>query len=226
MSRSDDRRATSPDLEPTPTGGWTDPTQVEWYLKRIGTLPPRIAGEEVLRDVLPETPRSVLDLGCGDGRLTALALEARPSIERALAVDVSDPMIERARARFRGDERVVVESFDMNDSIASLGGFDLVLSGFAVHHLENGRKGELLAEVSAQLRGNGLFANLDVVASATPELHSEFLRAIGRTADDPEDRLVDVESQLGWMREAGLVQVDCLWRWRGFALMVGRSRPA
>jgi hypothetical protein len=68
-----------------------------------------------------------------------------------------------------------------------------------------------------------LFANLEVVASATRELHAEFLELIGRPADDPEDRLVEVDRQLAWMREAGLTQVDCLWRWRGFALLAGRS---
>jgi tRNA (cmo5U34)-methyltransferase len=80
-----------------------------------------------------------------------------------------------------------------------------------------------LAEVAAQLRPHGFYANLEVVTSATPELHAEFLQAIGRSADDPEDKLVDIETQLEWMRAAGLTQVDCLWRWRGFALLVGRA---
>jgi hypothetical protein len=66
-----------------------------------------------------------------------------------------------------------------------------------------------------------VFANLEVVQSATPELHAAFRRAIGREADDPEDHLAPVDAQLEWMRAAGLEQVDCLWRWRGFALLVG-----
>lgn len=111
----------------------------------------------------------------------------------------------------------------MNQSITPLGNFDLILSGFAVHHLEDDRKQGLFAEVAEQLNTSGLFANLEVVASASPELHSEFLRLIGRTDDDPEDRLATVESQLHWMREAGMAQVECLWRWRGFSLLAGRS---
>jgi hypothetical protein len=79
----------------------------------------------------------------------------------------------------------------------------------------------LFAEVAELLAPAGVFLNLEVVASATPQRHAEFLEAIGRTADDPEDRLAPVEDQLAWMRAAGLVNVDCLWRWRGFALLVG-----
>lgn len=210
----------------TQTAGWRDQGQVDWYLDRTGKLPLRAAGEEVLRSVLPPEPRSMLDLGCGDGRLAALALKARPTITAVMAVDMSPPMLQHARDRFSNDDRVTVQQWDMNRSIASLGNFDLILSGFAMHHLEDDRKQKLLAEAAAQLNPEGLFANLEVVTSATPELHAEFLRLIGRTADDPEDRLSDVESQLRWMREAGMVQVDCLWRWRGFALLVGRSNAS
>ena len=35
------------------------------------------------------------------------------------------------------------------------------------------------------LEPGGVFANLEVVASATERLHRQFLEAIGRTADDP-----------------------------------------
>ena len=54
-----------------------------------------------------------------------------------------------------------------------------------------------------------------------PALHAEFYRRIGRVEDDPEDVLAPVEPQLAWMREACLADVDCQWRWRGFALLVG-----
>ena len=68
-----------------------------------------------------------------------------------------------------------------------------------------------------------MFANLEVVQCATPKLHEEFNQRIGRPGGDPEDILAGVEEQLGWMSEAGLDQVDCNWRWRGFALLVGQA---
>ena len=202
---------------------WDDPTKAREYLSRIGTSEPRLAGEAVLREVLPDAPLSVLDLGCGDGRLAALVLEARPSVERVIAVDVSPPMLNAARRRFEADERVQVLEWDLARSLEPLGRFDLVVSGFAIHHVEDLRKRDVFAEVARQLRPSGVFANLEVVASPTPELHAAFRSAIGREADDPEDRLASVEAQLEWMREAGLVQVDCVWKWRGFALLVGAS---
>jgi tRNA (cmo5U34)-methyltransferase len=207
------------------TGGWSDPAKVAEYLGRVGTLPPRIAGEGVLVDVLPLAPERVLDLGCGDGRLAALVLEQRATVTEVIAVDASPPMLEQARERFSGDDRVDVRRWDMNEPISALGSFDVVVSGFAIHHLEDARKQAIFGEIARQLRPRGVFVNLEVVRSATPELHATFRRAIGRERDDPEDRLVDVEAQLGWMRAAGLEQVDCLWRWRGFALLVGSAAP-
>jgi SAM-dependent methyltransferase len=210
----------------TPTGGWDDLEQVEWYTSRVGRLEARVAAETILRDLLPSVPQRVLDLGCGDGRLAALVLEARPSVVEVIAADRSDAMLDKARSRFVDDDRVVVVRHDLNDRIDFGKRFDLIVSGFAIHHVRNDRKRSLFAEVYGALAPGGLFANLEVVKSSTPRRHQEFLAAIGRTADDPEDQLAAIDAQLGWLSAAGFVEVECLWRWRGFALMVAEAQPA
>jgi tRNA (cmo5U34)-methyltransferase len=112
---------------------------------------------------------------------------------------------------------------DLAEPIPSLGRFDIAVSGFAIHHLAHERKRSLFSEIVGLLQPGGVFANLEVVACATPELHEEFNVRIGRPGGDPEDMLASVEPQLEWMRDAGMEQVDCNWRWRGFALLVGRA---
>jgi SAM-dependent methyltransferase len=204
---------------------WHDEEKVSAYVERVGTLPQRLAGEAALSEVLPSSPRRALDLGCGDGRLTGVLLDARPDLEQVVAVDVSQPMLLRARTRFASDGRVDVREWDLADPIDPLGTYDVIVSGFAIHHLADARKRALYGEAARSLVPGGVFANLEVVASPTPKLHAAFRSAIGRTDDDPQDQLVDVETQLDWLRDAGLAQVDCIWKWRGFALLVG-SKPA
>ena len=202
---------------------WRDEDKVAEYVGRVGRLAARQAGEVELVEALPADVRRVLDLGCGDGRLAALVLEARPAAVAAIALDSSPPMLELARARFQADGRVEVRAHDLDDALPAMGAFDVVVSGFAIHHLAHERKRTLFGEIVAVLRSGGVFANLEVVQCATPELHEEFNRRIDRPGGDPQDVLAEVEPQLAWMRAAGLVQVDCSWRWRGFALLVGQA---
>jgi tRNA (cmo5U34)-methyltransferase len=209
--------------EPPATATWHDENKVGEYLGRVGRLEARLAGERALAELLPPDPRSVLDLGCGDGRLAALVLEACPSIARAVAIDASPPMLAAAGERFAGDDRVRVLEADMDQPVDRWGAFDVVVSGFAIHHLEDDRKRSLFAEVASTLTPAGIFANLEVVPLSTPALEAEFHRRIERPGGDPEDRCAPVEDQLTWMRAGGLVDVDCLWRWWGFALLVGRA---
>ena len=201
---------------------WQDAATVREYVHRVGTLPARITAEAELLDALPLEVRRVLDLGCGDGRLTALVLEAHPELETATALDRSAPMLDAAQARFGADPRVTVARYDMNDPLAAAEPFDAVVSGFAIHHLAHDRKRTLFGGIHAALRPGGVFANLEVVECATPALQAEFFARIGRAGGDPEDVCAPVEPQLEWMRAAGFTDVDCQWRWRGFALLVGR----
>src|SRR5262249_14524980 len=130
----------------TPTGGWSDPEQVAWYTDRIGKLEARRAGERMLLDMLPAGPRRVLDRRFVDGRISALVLEHRATVDVVVAIDISAPMLDLARQRFAGDERVEVKRGDLRDSISGFGAFDVIVSGFAIHHLTDERKQSLFAE--------------------------------------------------------------------------------
>ncbi|HUG43282.1 MAG TPA: methyltransferase, partial [Acidobacteriota bacterium] len=59
--------------------------------------------------------------------------------------------------------------------------------------------------------------------SPTPRLHDRFLDAlgIGKGEEDPSNRLLDVETQLRWLREIGFQDVDCHWKWLELALLGG-----
>ncbi len=142
----------------------------------------------------------------------------------AVAVDFSPAMLEAVRNRFEQNSRVTVIEHNMDSPLPVLGKFDAVISSFAIHHLVHERKRELYAEVFGLLHAGGVFCNLEHVASPTPRLHEEFLQRIGFTVEteDPSNKLLDVETQLGWLREIGFVDVDCSWKWRELALLAGR----
>jgi tRNA (cmo5U34)-methyltransferase len=207
---------------------WTSSEHARDYLQRADSISHRNEGEEALLEFIPPGTRCVLDLGTGDGRLLALvraelARREQPDSE-AVAVDFSPAMLEAARRRFAGDAAVSVVAHNMDEPLPDLGRFDAIISCFAIHHLVHERKRALYAEIYGLLNSGGVFCNLEHVASPTPRLHEEFLHGIGYTVktEDPSNKLLDVETQLEWLREIGFVDVDCHWKWRELALLAGR----
>lgn len=197
---------------------WSQPGRVAEYLSRA--IPHRATAEAMLLEALPEQVERVLDLGTGDGRMLALVRERHPHAA-AVGVDSSEPMLERAAERFGGGAPPVeLRSHELELPLAEAAPFDAVVSGLAIHHLENERKRGLFGEVHELLSPGGVFANLDLVSSASPRLHERFRREIGRTEDDPTDRLADLPAQLQWLRAVGFAEVDCHFKWLELTLVV------
>jgi SAM-dependent methyltransferase len=212
-----------------PVNLWSTNEHASDYLGRADSVPHRTEGERTLLEFIPGNVRRVLDLGTGSGRLLGLVKQALSKAAagarvEAVAIDFSPVMLEAARNRFAGDASVTVVAHNLDDPLPALGKFDAVVSSFAIHHLLHERKRALYSEVFSLLNPGGVFCNLEHVASPTPRLHEEFLHALDLTpeTEDPSNKLLDLETQLRWLREIGFVDVDCHWKWRELALMVGR----
>ena len=206
-----------------PVNLWTSTDHAREYLERADSISHRNEGESALLEFIPRVTHRILDLGTGDGRLLSLVHQQHRDIE-AVALDFSPAMLEAAGQRFAGESSVSVIAHNLDEPLPNLGNFDAVISSFAIHHLVDERKRALYVEIYTSLNPGGVFCNLEHVASPSPRLHQEFLERIGFTVEteDPSNKLLDVETQLGWLREIGFVDVDCHWKWRELALLAGR----
>lgn len=200
---------------------WQSPEHALDYLRRADSIPHRVEGEATLLEFLPEETHRILDLGSGGGRLLSLVRACRPNAQ-FVALDFSPAMLETLNAQFAGDPSIAIVAHDLEKTLPELGRFDAVVSSFAIHHVPHARKRSLYSEIFEVLVPGGVFCNLEHVASATPALHRSFLKAIACDEEDPSNKLLGLETQLAWLREIGFTEVDCHWKWRELALLVGQ----
>jgi tRNA (cmo5U34)-methyltransferase len=195
---------------------WRSAEHVNRYMSKADNRP---HGEEiraVLLEQIPSNVNYVLDLGTGDGRLLSMVKKKNPQA-KGVALDFSEPMLKLVRKRFENDSSVEVVKHDLNDPLPKdmWAPFDLVISGLAIHHLRHERKRMLYGEIFGLLRSGGVFLNLEHVSSPSEALHQKFLYAVGLTpeTDDPSNKLLDVHTQLTWLKQIGYKDTDCTYKW-------------
>ena len=191
--------------------------------------------------------RKVLDLGCGDGLLVYELMKGGDRIEATL-VDGSPEMLDAAEKRLAGFERVRFVKASFQDLLADdpmQGTFDLILSSFAIHHLEMDDKEALFGYIYSLLNPGGFFANIDVVAPPTQKLEGWYLQMwrewIDANADDskkknylrmpdvykenPDNKPDTLEAQLQALENAGFKNIDCYHKFGIFAMFGGSKEP-
>ncbi|MER6526261.1 class I SAM-dependent methyltransferase [Streptomyces sp. NPDC001508] len=175
----------------------------------------------------------ILDLGAGTGLLSAALRDRLPKADLVLQ-DRSESMLAQARQRFAADDQVSVRVADHLDALPA-GPFDAVVSALSIHHLKHEQKRDLFVRIRKILRPGGIFVNVEQVLAPTgalekmyDEQHEAHVHASGTPAEEwvagrermKHDIPIDVDAQLGWLREAGFSSVDCLakdWRFATYA---------
>jgi tRNA (cmo5U34)-methyltransferase len=184
--------------------------------------------------LLAGPPKRILDLGAGTGLLSRLVAQAQPQAALTL-LDGSPKMLDQARTAL-GDRADYVVA-DLSDSLPE-GRWCAIVSALAIHHLEHDEQAALVRRVHDALAPGGIFINAEQVEGPTPALaqayadwHHARVLAAGGTEEEwaaavermKADRRVPVETFLGWLRDAGFADVDCLFKDHRFAVMIGRK---
>lgn len=182
-----------------------------------------------------DTP-AILDMGAGTGLLSEMLLKRYPAATLTL-MDISSPMLDVAQHRFQGKERIryLLRDYSKED-IGN--GYDIICSALSIHHLEHPDKQALYRKIFHALNHGGIFVNAEQVEGETPWTHQQNLlywdEYVKRGILDPEeqramfewrntlDKMAKLSVQLGWLREAGFVDVDMAYKNRSFAVFSGR----
>ncbi|GBQ02354.1 methyltransferase domain-containing protein [Streptomyces spongiicola] len=172
--------------------GWLDDDTALFVRYGDAFVPRRREQLDIVCDLLGELPRPVvLELGCGDGRLTERLLGRLPEV-RVTAVDASARMLRLARIRLAGfAERVALRRVGMEEdgalcrvgteeggALCRVGGeedgapgggpYGAVVTSLAVHHLDDRAKQALYRRVRAALAPGGAFVMADLVSPVGP----------------------------------------------------------
>jgi tRNA (cmo5U34)-methyltransferase len=156
-----------------------------------------IDGYDELQATLAETTTgspvgSILDLGCGTGETAIATLRQHPEAT-LMGVDSSDDMLSIARQRLPSATFI---SSRLQDPLPN-GPFDVVVSAFAVHHLDADEKASLFRRVKEVMSPGGRFVMLDVVIPTEP---ADSPIRLEKDVDKPSS----VAEMLQWMDDAGL----------------------
>ena len=237
---------------------WQREKTVQWYLASVrGAIPFARDQFAIMLQIVEngrQPVRRFLDLGAGDGILSAVLLARYPAAEPVL-VDFSPPMLAAARERLAP---LAIQSTFLEadlatpawrDAVAAYAPFDAVVSSFAIHHLEDERKRALYGELLDLLAPGGTFAQIEHISADTAWMARAFEEGMidaiweyGRRSDQPltrdaaaaaytnrldrdANRLAPLDAQCAWLRDAGYVEVTAPFRWYEIAVF-GGYRPA
>jgi len=118
-------------------------------------------------------PLTILDLGCGNGNVTAQLLPSFHKSEYTL-VDASDEMLNLCKSRFKDFNINCVTSY-FKDFEFGKNRYDFIVAGFSLHHCNSEEKKELFKKIYAALKPNGIFSCSDLMIDKKSTEHAILL---------------------------------------------------
>jgi tRNA (cmo5U34)-methyltransferase len=180
----------------------------------------------------------IVDLGCSRGEAVAPFVATYGAANRYIGVDVSRPMLEACRRRFReaidsGLMRVL--DLDLRHGYPEARS-SVTLAVLAIQFTPIEYRRRIVRDVWKHLAANGAFIMVEKVLGATADVDAlmvdcyyQMKREAGYSQEEIDRKRYALEGVLvpmtaRWNEEllaqAGFAQIDCFWRWMNFAAWV------
>lgn len=179
---------------------------------------------------------NILDIGAGTGLLSSLILEKFPNANVTL-IDLSEKMLDVAKERFKANPNVtyIIDDYTKYEFDKK---YDAVISSLSIHHLTGDDKRQLYHNIYSGLNKKGVFINADQVLGGTPYIESLYKRdwkyKVENSGLSKEeilsayeraklDKMSTLEDQMNWLKDAGFLDVDCVYKYFNFIVLFGRK---
>jgi len=176
---------------------------------------------------------TLLDLGCSNGLMLERFVASRKAGCRYIGVDVSEPMLASARARFSSiTAPVEIQYCDLRTDFP-VAHPNLILSILTLQFTPIEYRQTILSKVHRHLLPGGAFILVEKLLGNSSELDTlmvseyyDMKRGNGYTQEEIDRKRLSLEGVLvpvtaNWneamLRQAGFTTVDCFWRWCNFA---------
>lgn len=167
-------------------------------------------------------PTSILDLGSGNGNVTAQLIPYFPNATFTL-VDASAEMINLCRSQFK-DYNVVYVNTYFKDFLFEEDNYDLIVAGFSLHHCDDNEKQSLFKNIHTSLKKGGIFSYTDLMISKTNPDHEMLLikweKFVNNNFSDGKkwtwlmehyeafDKPIDYMVQIEWLINSGFTDIQ------------------
>lgn len=196
----------------------------------------RSAVVNLAHDIITSKPKKetfqVLDLGCSDGLMLDGLVKKFNGTGYFYGVDVSEPMLEKAKSRFMNNTNVTIWNRDLRNAFPN-GHYDIVTSVLTLQFIPIEYRQEIIQTVYNNLSdANGAFIVVEKILGNTAQLNKLFVQNYyrakelnGYSKEQIERKRLSLEGVLvpvtnDWnielLRQAGFRQIDVFWRWMNF----------
>jgi len=174
----------------------------------------------------------IIDLGCSKGQQIQLLLDRYGTGRVYHGIEISDPMLEYCRTRFKDIPNVRIHKLDLRREWLEIDHVSVCLSILTLQFIPIEYRQYLLSKIYSSLRTGGIFILVEKIIGSTTlidnlmvQMYYDFKQIKGYSLYEIERKRLSLEGVLvpitaNWneqmLRAAGFNEVECFWRWMNF----------